>query len=217
MCLLTKASTLASRETPCNLCSQFSRYREHTCTMAHSVVAGDDESPEQAVATALADNLRTISQGSKCDNSYRTEWRRYVKWAKQEAQCPGPHPPCLTRNNIDLYFQREVAKRAGARGTISRVKNALQWFANNDASEHLGKGFVVRSALTDTAQEAQILNNKSSGGTANPGGDPHKGLKDNLPVPERIKIMKYVYKCRRDWGPCSVNICTIFRLPLALG
>ena len=140
--------------------------------MAHT---GDDESPEAAAATALAENLQTISRGSKCDNSCKTEWKRHVKWVTEDPQCPGPHPPYLTRNNVDLYFHREVAKRAGARGTISRVKNALQWFANNDVNEHLGKGFKVRSALTDTAQEAQILNNKSTGGTANPGSDPHKG------------------------------------------
>ena len=52
---------------------------------------------------------------------------------------------------------------------------------------------------------AQIAFNESSGGTANPGSDPHKGLKDILPELSRLRFMQHIYRERRDWGPAAVN------------
>jgi hypothetical protein len=41
---------------------------------------------------------------------------------------------------------------------------------------------------------------------ANPGADPHKkGLKDVLPVSDRLRMMDYIYGNKTDWGPASIS------------
>jgi hypothetical protein len=37
------------------------------------------------------------------------------------------------------------------------------------------------------------------------GTDPHQGLKDILPASEKVWMMDYIYHCRSDWHPASVN------------
>ena len=50
---------------------------------------------------------------------------------------------------------------------------------------------------------SQKAHNTVEGGAANPGSDPHKGLKDNTPTHERLKVMRCVHGHRKDWTSCG--------------
>ena len=83
--------------------------------------------------------------------------------------------------------------------------NAITWFAKN-GEEIVAPDFNVKSHRVNEALEAQIAYHISVGGTGNPGSDPQKGLKDNMPLADKIRIMRYIYGHRKDWGPCAVNM-----------
>ena len=86
-----------------------------------------------------------------------------------------------------------------------RVKNALDWYGNHH--EHIGADpvFVCTSPLVAMALHTQKVYNASIGGTAKLGSDPHMGLKDILPVSDKLLMMDYIYHKQNDWGPASVN------------
>jgi hypothetical protein len=98
-----------------------------------------------------------------------------------------------------------ISCRAGCTNTLRRVVNALNWYAHN--REHVGAEpeFSCSSPLVEQALRTQKVFNRSSGGTGRPGTDPHQGLKDILPASEKVRMMEYIYRCRSDWGPASVN------------
>jgi hypothetical protein len=84
----------------------------------------------------------------------------------------------------------------GVRNTIRRIVQALQWYS--DKKENPGEGFKVES-------DSVTLEGQKNAANADPGADPHKGLKDVLPVSDRLTMMDYIYGDRADWGPASVT------------
>jgi hypothetical protein len=79
---------------------------------------------------------------------------------------------------------------------------ALQWYS--DKQENPGTGFKVSSDAVNLAIESNLERQKNEE-NAHPGADPHKGLKDVLPVSDRLRMMDYIYNNRNDWGPASVS------------
>ena len=88
--------------------------------------------------------------------------------------------------------------------TVRKSVVALQWYA--DHWERIGQNVVVESDICKLCLKTQIANKEKNIIAAKGSGtDPHKGLKDVLPTPERKKIMRYIYGRRTDWGPLSVS------------
>jgi hypothetical protein len=162
--------------------------------------------PDDALAVAAAANRAQTARMAKPDKSYVFVWRNYLKWL---ASCPAMEtnePPFLTRRNVDHYFTIIVAKKRVVRNTVTRYVSTLQWYADNLPTEHAagGKGsFVVRSPAVEEAVRAQQAHYKEAG-AGKPGADPHKGLKDAIPLPQRLRILRFIYRERGDWGPTSV-------------
>ena len=125
-----------------------------------------------------------------------------MRWVKEQPELATPMAPYINRDTIDHYFERVVVHHKGTRNTVRRIVSALQWFANYH--EHVGLQFKVDSPTVRAALETQKLNNEISGGTANPGSDPHRGLKDIVPSNQLENAMHYIYS-RNDWGPAAVN------------
>jgi hypothetical protein len=69
----------------------------------------------------------------------------------------------------------------------------------------VGQNFSVESESTSLCLKTQIANRAKNIEDKGNGTDPHKGLKDLLPVPDREKIMRYIYGSRTDWGGLSVS------------
>ena len=155
---------------------------------------------------AQLENIALIKAQRNCDATYQREYAKFVLWVDGNPELNAP--PYITRENIDHFFTIVVAKRPGGRNHINRVASAITWHAKHGPeSIHLPPDFKVKSSAVMKAMEAQRAYNASVGGTGNPGSDPQKGLKDNLSIPDRIRIMKYVYAHRADdWGPCSVSL-----------
>jgi hypothetical protein len=136
---------------------------------------------EQMLVDEQAETHAAIMLMSKCDSTHRSEHKRHCKWVQSQAALVTPEAPFLSRNNVDHYFARVISRRAGLVNSMTRVVNALEWHAAK--VEHVGAtpAFVVRSPLAESALVLQKVFNVENGGAANPGSDPHKGLKDILP------------------------------------
>ena len=173
--------------------------------MADSSAAATLNSPERVLRDATATNVALVSRVANSDRSYINTWKNYVKWIREESGLGVTEPPYLTRDNIHHYFSRVVAKKTVVKNTVTRYINALQHYADNDIAEHAGKTprFFVRDGEVDQACRAQQAYMKEAGGTT--GGDPHKGLKDVLPLPVRLRILQHIYRERSDWGAAAVN------------
>ena len=104
---------------------------------------------------------------------------------------------------MDHYFTRVCATRRGNKNTLGKAVWGLQWYATN--RDHIGAVFIVKSPAVEQAILSQHAFNEQSGGTAKPGSDPHKGLKDILPESSRLRFMQHIYRERNDWGPAAVN------------
>jgi hypothetical protein len=163
-------------------------------------------SPERILREAQASNVALVSRVSKADKSYNGIWKNYVKWLQVESGLGVTQPPYLTRDNISHWFSRVVAKKKVVKNTCTRYINALQWYADHHATEHAGKSprFIVRDGMVGHACDAQQAYLKAEGGKL--GVDPHRGLKDVLSLPVRLRILNYIYSERTaDWGPAAVN------------
>lgn len=150
-------------------------------------------------------NQATVAANTVADPTYKREYNKYVKWVKDQPELGTTTTPFLTRRNVDHYFTRVVAKRAGLRNTIGRVANALTWYARYREHWDTEPAFVVTSPDVRAALTAQVAYNKTVGGTARAGTDPHLGLKDILPDKARLRMMAYIYGERHDWGPASLS------------
>jgi hypothetical protein len=150
-------------------------------------------------------NRATIRLHTTCDASYTCEYTKFVKWVKNQPTLATQEEPFLTRTNVDHYFSRVVSCRFGCLNSINRVVNALDWHAKN--KEHVGKDppFLCKSVAVTSALVTQAVFNNAGGGTGHRGSDPHLGLKDILPRSDFIRIMKYIYSVRNDWGPASIS------------
>jgi hypothetical protein len=109
-------------------------------------------------------------------------------------------------SNIDLCFSKHVAPTCtggtGVRNTIHRIVQALRGYS--DIEENLGAGFQVESDSVTLFIDSN-LERQNNSDNANPGADPHKALKDVLPVSDGLTMMDYIYGNRTDWGPASVS------------
>jgi len=150
-------------------------------------------------------NQTNIAENTDCSDTYTNEYNRYVKWVKSQPALLTNAEPFLTRRNIDHYFTRVVAVRAGIANTANRTLNALKWYARMREHPNADPPFDCMSRHVKAGLLAQIAYNKTVGGTARPGSDPHLGLKDILPDEARLRMMRHIYGKRHDWGPASIS------------
>jgi hypothetical protein len=162
------------------------------------------EALQQVLNNHQAANHATIMESTTCDPSYTSEFNRFTDWVQSEPDLNTPVAPFLTRINVNHYFTRVIARRTCDPKGIGRVANALNWYGTH--REHVGATpeFECKSSAVDAALVAQKAHFNLHGGS-NEGSDPHKGLKDILPVASKILMMEHIYRARNDWGPASVN------------
>ena len=66
--------------------------------------------------------------------------------------------------------------------TINRIVSSLQYFEDTVDHPNRDPRFVVRNIVVENAIKAQQLKFQASAQGVNLGADPHKGLKDLMPV-----------------------------------
>ena len=113
----------------------------------------------------------------------------------------------MSVENVKMYFCTSVCFRKGKPSTQSCWVAAIQYYVDKaPKGRHLPAGWRIRdNEDINTALSAQKVRNREMGGTANPGSEPHYGLKDQIAQAERDAMMGYIYKNRPDWGPASVS------------
>ena len=168
-------------------------------TQADLVAAGAAARSRQdlLLQTQRATNLVLLQASTTPNATYASDFSRYRSWVT--AQDELDDVPLFSRENVDHYFSRMIAYRAGKPDTARKVVSALQWYCN---FHYNSTPFTVESTLVLDALRLQKARCESTG---NPGGDPHHGLKDIVPESDRATLMKYIYRSRKDWDTASVN------------
>jgi hypothetical protein len=147
-----------------------------------------------------------LRAATKCDRTYKGKFKHFCRWVDGErvgGRIPSDQPTYITRLNVDKYFHAVVVKMTTTAKTVRKSVVALKWYADNRG--HVGKNFSVESESTALCLKAQIANREKNIEDTGNGTDPHKGLKDLLPVPDREKMLRYIYGSRTDWGGLSVS------------
>ena len=127
------------------------------------------------IAQARATNAIVNRDNNSTNTNYVSEWKLFVKFVDSHADCSS-RPPWLTRLNIDIYFLVHIAaSRCFNKGALRRIVNSLQWFAKNKILPR--EKFEVESPIVLEAINSVVTSGRSA---ANPGSDPHIGLKDAI-------------------------------------
>jgi hypothetical protein len=169
--------------------------------------------PDDVVRTRMnsahSNMLRALGN-RPIDRSYQNEYRAFIEFCEKVGFNTDINNPYLyiNRKSIDEYFERAVVRRPGKKSHIGRVSSALQWAYNSVEKEsRKNEPFTVVSARTKGAVDQQDINIFSgvidSGDKA--GTDPHKGIKDIMPMSDKLKIMRCIHESRNDWGSLSTS------------
>ena len=180
----------------------FGRCFHRYCSMSMTNTATN--STNVVLQRALAANQELMAT-AEVKKSYLGELKRYQRWLLSQTSLQ--QQPQLSVENIETYFASEVAYRKGKTKTVDKWVAAIQYCVDKEPKgPHLPAGFKLRTnERIKTALQSQKLRNIASGGTANPGSDPHKGLKDHIREADRNSLMTYIYNHRPDWGPASLS------------
>jgi hypothetical protein len=153
--------------------------------------------------------MEEIGDKQRKDRTYRNEYKRYCKFMEAEGLQPDNVPVYITRDGVDLFFRLDVVFRPINKNGMNRVVSSLQWAY--DSVENRGSfganPLVVRSAVVVSVIDEQQLNYKA--GLLTPtevaGTDPHKGLKDLMPLTDKLSILRYIHHARADWGSLATS------------
>ena len=182
--------------------------------MSENTDNNNSGTPADAILDAATRaNLHLVRLQAKVNANYKSEYKKYVTWVLEHPELHIFDVPFVRREAVDHYFARKIVERNVCRNTVTRVVNALQWFADNSERvyriELLGENNaqlkLAESEAVHSARQAQQICHVQSGGRANPGSDPHNRLKDIIPIQDLKKIMSHIYRHRNDWGAASVN------------
>jgi hypothetical protein len=138
------------------------------------------------------------------DATYASEYKHFKKWVidnQDLLQLDGKEGRWITRLTADMYFQHEVVNRKVERATARRIVSGLQWYVHH--REYCLEDFSVENpvvnACIDVQQEMFLSNDNTTD------KDPHKDLKDVLPMSSRLALMTHVYEHRHnDWAQAAL-------------
>jgi hypothetical protein len=81
---------------------------------------------------------------------------------------------------------------------INRIVSSIQWcYDNMEQPGSTGPTFVMPSNIVKAAIEQQQENWKNCGSLMHLGSDPHKGLKDLMPLADKLKIGQSIHNGSR--------------------
>ena len=161
------------------------------------------------------ENARKIADAATCDATYSSAYSNFVKWVKECPDLDTEEAPFIMTTNVDHYFSREILKKRGTKNTINRIVNALEWYAvHKEIVPHLEQEILghVFEPLEKHLRDRPMVSNalarqylfEMNAKPANPGSDPHKGLKDILSVEECHQCMNFIYN-DNDWGALGIH------------
>jgi len=146
-------------------------------------------SAQALIQEALTRNNAVVRAFKKPDQSYIREWNKYKTYVTERRALGelSEGDKFLTRENVDLYFSRHVARLISLNPeSARRIVPSLQYFADMEEHQNVaGRGFVVENPVVKQAlecQRAEWIANEISTLT-----DPHADLPTNVITPEEHK------------------------------
>jgi hypothetical protein len=114
----------------------------------------------------------------------------------------------IKQTNIEAYFCQDVVSREGRLNHINRIVSSLQWMLVNVEKPRGTSSYVIRkSPMVLAAIKQQQENWKNAGSAKHLGSDPHKGLKDLMPLSDKLRIGRNIHNGSRggDWGSLGMS------------
>jgi hypothetical protein len=160
---------------------------------------------KQRLADALERTKLVLARRSKC-RSYSGEYKKYCEWVEESNhRRVGGGSKYINRAAIDAYFREKIISRGGQRNHINHIVSAIQW-AHDDVEQPGGTSkFVVRNGVVKAAINLQQENWKNGGSAVHLGSDPHRGLKDLMPLADKLMIAGHIHSGRGDWGSLGMS------------
>ena len=169
----------------------------------------DDSDGENSLAEQNLENARQVAAAKTCDKSYTTEYKRFVKFVKEELDIV--EPPFITPRTVDEYFTRTIPGRKGGKEHMSRIPNALMFYYNYRENviriEKQRAGHPVEllnGKIKDRPRVKNALEAQESLYEPEGNGDPHKGLKDILTTDKIERAMNFIYG-DGAWGELAIH------------
>jgi hypothetical protein len=161
---------------------------------------------EQRLADAQ-ERMKLVLARKKICRSYPCEYKKYIAWVEESSnRRPGMGSKYIHRAAIDRYFRQVVVNRGGQKNHMNRIVSALQW--GHDKVERPGgtSDFIVRNAAVKASISDQQENWVNGGSIIHLGSDPHKGLKDLMPLVDKLTIARHIHAgTRADWGSLGMS------------
>jgi hypothetical protein len=150
--------------------------------------------------------MKDVVARRKKDRSYGSEYKRFCRWV--EANYLGLAADAntyISRDTVDAYFFQEVVDRGGQRNNINRIASSIQWcYDNIEQPGGTGPTFLIRSGIVKAAINQQQENWLHRGSVMHLGSDPHKGLKDLMPLADKLLVARSIQE-RGDWGSLGMS------------
>jgi hypothetical protein len=161
--------------------------------------------PERLLA-AFA-RMKNVLARRKKDRSYSTEYKRYCRFVEANGlrSADGGESDYIHRDAVDAYFFRDVVNRGGQKNNINRIASSIQWcYDNVEQPGGTGPTFTIRSNVVKASIAQQQQNWKNRGSIMHLGSDPHKGLKDLMPLADKLIVARNIHG-RADWGSLGMS------------
>jgi hypothetical protein len=136
----------------------------------------------------------------------KREYIKYCTWVEaNNLRLPTSADKFLHRDAVDRYFREVVVNRNGNKNTVSRIGSSLQWCWDCVEETADDVHLVIKNAVVERSTRDQQASWKIREHQVNAGSDPHKGLKDLIPVEDRLKILRHIHEKVKKWGSLSVS------------
>ena len=147
--------------------------------------------------------LHNLRKKKDCN---KRECTKHCTWVEDSnLRLPTSADKFLHRDAVDRHFRDVVAERNGNKNTVSRIGSSLQWCWNFVEETPEDIHLVIQNAVAQRAKRDQNTSWKIREHQVNAGGDPREGLKDLIPVEDRLKILRHVHEHVRKWGSLGVS------------
>jgi hypothetical protein len=160
----------------------------------------------QCLADALQRMKVILARRSKC-RSYSGEYKKYCEWVEDSNHCRvGGGSKYIGRAAIDAHFCETIISRGGQRNHINCIISAIQWAHDDIEQPGRPSKFIVCNGVVKAAFNLQQENWKNGDSAVHLRSDPHKGLKDLMPLADKIMIARNIHSggCG-DWGSLGMS------------
>jgi hypothetical protein len=144
----------------------------------------------------------TQNKRAKISETYYNQYKRYLRWFDNNLNHPlyglSPEPGgaenipiYCTQHNVEQYFKHAVCEYVGRDGAAKSHFTSLQW-ANYHVEAQKGTKLIESPIITDAIRRQKAYH-KNVAQEKYKNVDPHKGLRDLMPIEDTIKIVSAIY------------------------